>query len=45
MFLTGLDNLGSASFALLFFGHIWHGARTLFRDVFVSGIDPDLEDK
>ncbi|KAL0437862.1 UNVERIFIED_CONTAM: Photosystem II CP47 reaction center protein [Sesamum radiatum] len=31
------------SFALLFFfGHIWHGARTLFRDVFV-GIDPDLD--
>jgi len=32
-----------ASFALLFFfGHIWHGARTLFRDVF-AGIDPDLD--
>ncbi|KAL3648441.1 hypothetical protein CASFOL_007865 [Castilleja foliolosa] len=30
-------------FALLFFfGHIWHGARTLFRDVF-AGIDPDLD--
>jgi photosystem II CP47 chlorophyll apoprotein len=30
------------SFALLFFfGHIWHGARTLYRDVF-AGIDPDL---
>ncbi|KAL5642985.1 hypothetical protein ACJX0J_005064 [Zea mays] len=28
-------------FALLF-GHIWHGARTLFRDVF-AGIDPDLD--
>jgi photosystem II CP47 chlorophyll apoprotein len=29
-------------FALLFFfGHIWHGARTLFRDVF-AGVDPDL---
>ncbi|CAN1204376.1 Photosystem II CP47 reaction center protein [Linum perenne] len=25
-----------------FFGHIWHGARTLFRDVF-AGIDPDLD--
>ncbi|KAK5771392.1 hypothetical protein PVK06_047594 [Gossypium arboreum] len=24
------------------FGHIWHGARTLFRGVFV-GIDPDLD--
>ncbi|CAK9171719.1 unnamed protein product [Ilex paraguariensis] len=34
---------GYASFALLFFfGHIWHGARTLFRDVF-AGIDPDLD--
>ncbi|MCX5931825.1 MAG: photosystem II chlorophyll-binding protein CP47, partial [Cyanobacteria bacterium] len=22
-------------------GHIWHGARTLYRDVF-AGIDPDL---
>jgi photosystem II CP47 chlorophyll apoprotein len=34
---------GHACFALLFFfGHIWHGARTLFRDVF-AGIDPDLD--
>jgi len=34
---------GHASFALLFFfRHIWHGARTLFRDVF-AGIYPDLE--
>lgn len=33
------------SFALLFFfGHIWHGARTIFRDVF-AGIDPDLEEQ
>ena len=33
---------GHASFALFFFfGHIWHGARTLFRDVF-AGVDPDL---
>lgn len=32
-------------FALLFFfGHIWHGARTIFRDVF-AGIDPDLEEQ
>ncbi|CAN6454800.1 unnamed protein product [Victoria cruziana] len=32
-----------ASFALIFFfGHIWHGARTLFRDVF-AGIDLDLD--
>jgi len=34
---------GRASFALLFFfGHIWYGARTLFRDVF-AGIDLDLD--
>lgn len=32
------------SFALLFFfGHIWHGSRTIFRDVF-AGIDPDLNE-
>lgn len=31
-------------FALLFFfGHIWHGSRTIFRDVF-AGIDPDLNE-
>ena len=31
------------SFALLFFfGHIWHGSRVIFRDVF-SGIDPNIE--
>jgi photosystem II CP47 chlorophyll apoprotein len=29
---------------LFFFGHIWHGARTIFRDVF-AGIDPDLDDQ
>ncbi|MGD1861107.1 MAG: photosystem II chlorophyll-binding protein CP47 [Leptolyngbyaceae cyanobacterium] len=34
-----------AVFALLFFfGHIWHGSRTLYRDVF-AGIDPDLSPK
>lgn len=39
----GWFTFGHACFALLFFfGHIWHGARTLFRDVF-SGIDPDLD--
>jgi photosystem II CP47 chlorophyll apoprotein len=38
----GWFTFGHAVFALLFFfGHIWHGARTLFRDVF-AGIDPDL---
>ncbi|TYH97725.1 hypothetical protein ES332_A12G261500v1 [Gossypium tomentosum] len=39
----GWFTFGHASFALLFFfGHIWHGARTLFRDFF-AGIDPDLD--
>ncbi|KAK7342152.1 hypothetical protein VNO80_25095 [Phaseolus coccineus] len=39
----GWFTFGHASFALLyFFGHIWHGARTLFRDVFAD-IDPDLD--
>ncbi|CAN1782766.1 Photosystem II CP47 reaction center protein, partial [Linum perenne] len=39
----GWFTFGHASFALLFFfGHIWHGARTLFRDAF-AGIDPDLD--
>lgn len=38
----GWFTFGHAVFALLFFfGHIWHGARTLYRDVF-AGIDPDL---
>ncbi|KAB1671439.1 hypothetical protein [Gossypium barbadense] len=39
----GWFTFGHASFALLFFfGRIWHGARTMFRDVF-AGIDPDLD--
>nr|ABV01095.1 photosystem II CP47 protein [Aneura sp. Shaw 725] len=39
----GWFTFGHVTFALLFFpGHIWHGARTLFRDVF-AGIDPDLD--
>jgi photosystem II CP47 chlorophyll apoprotein len=29
---------------LFFFGHIWHGARTIFRDVF-AGIDEGIEDQ
>merc|ERR1712087_732581 len=29
---------------LFFFGHIWHGSRTLFRDV-LSGIDPVIEEQ
>jgi photosystem II CP47 chlorophyll apoprotein len=34
-----------ACFALVwFFGHVWHGSRTLFRDVF-AGIDPDLDEE
>jgi len=38
----GWFTFGHAVFALLFFfGHLWHGSRTLFRDVF-AGIDPDL---
>ncbi|MEB3210232.1 MAG: photosystem II chlorophyll-binding protein CP47 [Leptolyngbyaceae bacterium] len=38
----GWFTFGHAVFALLFFfGHIWHGSRTLFRDVF-AGVDPDL---
>ena len=41
----GWFTFGHLSFALLFFfGHIWHGARTIFRDVF-AGIDPDLEEQ
>ncbi|MGK7875492.1 MAG: photosystem II chlorophyll-binding protein CP47 [Xenococcaceae cyanobacterium] len=40
----GWFTFGHAVFALLFFfGHIWHGSRTLYRDVF-AGIDPDLEE-
>ncbi|PHU11559.1 Photosystem II CP47 reaction center protein [Capsicum chinense] len=39
----GWFTFGHALFALVFlFGHIWHGARTLFRDVF-AGIDPYLD--
>ncbi|KAE8037855.1 hypothetical protein FH972_010410 [Carpinus fangiana] len=39
----GWFTFGHASFALLFFfEHVWHGARTLFRDVF-AGIVPDLD--
>ncbi len=40
----GWFTFGHACFALLFFfGHIWHGSRTLFRDVF-AGIDPELSE-
>ena len=41
----GWFTFGHAVFALLFFfGHIWHGSRTLYRDVF-AGIDPELEEQ
>lgn len=41
----GWFTFGHACFALLFFfGHIWHGTRTIFRDVF-AGIDPDLSEE
>jgi photosystem II CP47 chlorophyll apoprotein len=41
----GWFTYGHLAFALLFFfGHIWHGARTIFRDVF-AGIDEDLNDQ
>ncbi len=38
----GWFTFGHTCFALLFFfGHIWHGSRTLFRDVF-AGVEADL---
>jgi photosystem II CP47 chlorophyll apoprotein len=41
----GWFTFGHAVFALLFFfGHIWHGSRTLFRDVF-AGVDPELSEE
>ncbi len=41
----GWFTFGHAVFALLFFfGHIWHGSRTLYRDVF-AGVDPDLSEQ
>jgi photosystem II CP47 chlorophyll apoprotein len=41
----GWFTFGHAVFALLFFfGHIWHGSRTLYRDVF-AGVDADLEEQ
>lgn len=41
----GWFTFGHAVFALLFFfGHIWHGARTLYRDVF-AGVDPELSEE
>jgi photosystem II CP47 chlorophyll apoprotein len=41
----GWFTFGHLCFGLFFFfGHIWHGARTIFRDVF-AGIDPGLDDQ
>lgn len=41
----GWFTFGHACFALLFFfGHIWHGSRTIYRDVF-AGIEPGLEEQ
>ncbi|MBD2576979.1 photosystem II chlorophyll-binding protein CP47 [Oscillatoria sp. FACHB-1406] len=41
----GWFTFGHAVFALLFFfGHIWHGTRTLFRDVF-AGVPEDLDEQ
>jgi photosystem II CP47 chlorophyll apoprotein len=36
---------GHANFALLFFfGHLWHGGRTIFRDVF-TGIGAEVTEQ
>ena len=41
----GWFTFGHACLALLFFfGHWWHAARTLYRDVF-AGIDPELPEE
>ena len=41
----GWFTFGHLCFALLFFfGHIWHGSRTIFRDVF-AGIGTDLDEQ
>nr|ANB40217.1 CP47 chlorophyll apoprotein of photosystem II [Koshicola spirodelophila] len=41
----GWFTFGHVCFALIFFfGHIWHGARTLARDRF-AGIDEDINDQ
>jgi photosystem II CP47 chlorophyll apoprotein len=41
----GWFTFGHAVFALLFFfGHIWHGARTIYRDVF-AGIEEGIEEQ
>jgi Fe2+ or Zn2+ uptake regulation protein len=41
----GWYTFGHANFALLFFfGHLWHGSRTIFRDVF-TGIGPEVTEQ
>jgi len=41
----GWYTFGHANFALLFFfGHLWHGARTIFRDVF-TGIGAEVTEQ
>ena len=41
----GWFTFAHATFALLFFfGHLWHGSRTIFRDVF-AGVEADLEEQ
>jgi photosystem II CP47 chlorophyll apoprotein len=41
----GWYTFGHLNFALLFFfGHLWHGARTLFRDVF-TGIGAEVTEQ
>ena len=41
----GWFTFGHAVFALLFFfGHLWHGSRTIYRDVF-AGVEADLEEQ
>jgi photosystem II CP47 chlorophyll apoprotein len=41
----GWFTFGHAVFALLFFfGHLWHGSRTIFRDVF-AGVEEGIEEQ
>ena len=41
----GWFTFGHIVFALLFFfGHIWHGSRTIYRDVF-AGVESDMEEQ
>jgi photosystem II CP47 chlorophyll apoprotein len=41
----GWFTFGHAVFALFFFfGHLWHGSRTIYRDVF-AGVEADMEEQ